>query len=274
MRPRGYILFLILLALSYRAGGFSPAASDSLFAAGVELYNNGKFAEARSLFEKCHYIDAADSTMPENRKDYAKMWIASCYFMAGDTANAAITYEYYDAKPVDRRLTVKSDSLLTLGIVLCTLEEYDRALPYLISAAEIAAETAGSDHFLYGNTLVALIGCIQNVNPAGCGAVVEKLLPVFEKNTRWASSNMTYLINTAAVMDSVSRRLLLSFTHKYLRCDAFAPFDRFYSILLYWEAFYMINAGNDLPGAVALFEKARAELQTPVPVYNQNRYRL
>ena len=274
MRPRGYILFLILLALSYRAGGFSPAASDSLFAAGVELYNNGKFAEARSLFEKCRYIDAADSTMPENRKDYAKMWIASCYFMAGDTANAAITYEYYDAKPVDRRLTVKSDSLLTLGIVLCTLEEYDRALPYLISAAEIAAETAGSDHFLYGNTLVALIGCIQNVNPAGCGAVVEKLLPVFEKNTRWASSNMTYLINTAAVMDSVSRRLLLSFTHKYLRCDAFAPFDRFYSILLYWEAFYMINAGNDLPGAVALFEKARAELQTPVPVYNQNRYLL
>ena len=274
MRPRGYILFLILLALSYRAGGFSPAASDSLFAAGVELYNNGKFAEARSLFEKCRYIDAADSTMPENRKDYAKMWIASCYFMAGDTANAAITYEYYDAKPVDRRLTVKSDSLLTLGIVLCTLEEYDRALPYLISAAEIAAETAGSDHFLYGNTLVALIGCIQNVNPAGCGAVVEKLLPVFEKNTRWASSNMTYLINTAAVMDSVSRRLLLSFTHKYLRCDAFAPFDRFYSILLYWEAFYMINAGNDLPGAVALFEKVRAELQTPVPVYNQNRYLL
>lgn len=274
MRPRGYILFLILLALSYRAGGFSPAASDSLFAAGVELYNNGKFAEARSLFEKCRYIDAADSTMPENRKDYAKMWIASCYFMAGDTANAAITYEYYDAKPVDRRLTVKSDSLLTLGIVLCTLEEYDRALPYLISAAEIAAETAGSDHFLYGNTLVALIGCIQNVNPAGCGAVVEKLLPVFEKNTRWASSNMTYLINTAAVMDSVSRRLLLSFTHKYLRCDAFAPFDRFYSILLYWEAFYMINAGNDLPGAVALFEKARAELQTPIPVYNQNRYLL
>lgn len=274
MRPRGYILFLILLALSYRAGGFSPAASDSLFAAGVELYNNGKFAEARSLFEKCRYIDAADSTMLENRKDYAKMWIASCYFMAGDTANAAITYEYYDAKPVDRRLTVKSDSLLTLGIVLCTLEEYDRALPYLISAAEIAAETAGSDHFLYGNTLVALIGCIQNVNPAGCGAVVEKLLPVFEKNTRWASSNMTYLINTAAVMDSVSRRLLLSFTHKYLRCDAFAPFDRFYSILLYWEAFYMINAGNDLPGAVALFEKVRAELQTPVPVYNQNRYLL
>lgn len=275
MRPRGYILFLILLALSsYRAGGFSPAASDSLFAAGVELYNSGKFAEAIPLFEKCHYIDAADSTMPENRKDYAKMWIASCYFMAGDTANAAITYEYYDAKPVDRRLTVKSDSLLALGMALYYSEECEKALHYLMSAAEIEAEAVGSDHFWYGNTLVALIGCIQNVNPAGCGAVVEKLLPVLEKNTRWASSNMTYLINTAAVMDSVSRRLLLSFTHKYLRCDAFAPFDRFYSELLGWETLFMINAENDLQGAVAMLEKARAELQTPVPVYNQNRYHL
>lgn len=275
MRPQGYILFLILLALSsYRAEGLSPAASDSLFAAGVELYNSGKFTEARPLFEKCHYIDAADSTMPENRKDYAKMWIASCYFMAGDTANAANTYEYYDTKPVDRRLTVKSDSLFTLGMALYYSEEYEKALPYLISAAEIEAEAAGHDHFWYGNTLIVLIGCIQNVNPSGCGTVVEKLLPVFEKNTRWASSNMAYLIHTAAITDSVSRKLLLSFTHKYLRCDAFAPFDRFYSELLYWEAFYMINAGNDLPGAVALFEKARAELQTPTPVYNQNRYLL
>ena len=172
MRPRGYILFLILLALSsYRAEGFSPAVSDSLFAAGVELYNSGKFAEAIPLFEKCHYIDAADSTMPENRKDYAKMWIASCYFMAGDTANAAITYEYYDAKPVDRRLTVKSDSLLALGMALYYSEEYEKALHYLMSAAEIEAEAVGSDHFWYGNTLIALLDCMQRANPAGCGSI-------------------------------------------------------------------------------------------------------
>ncbi len=271
-RPLRYIIFLILLALpSYGAESFSPAASDSLFAAGVELYNRGKFTEAIPLFEKCYYIDAADSTMQE---EYAEMWIASCYFMAGDTTNAANTYEYYDAKPVDRRLTVKSDSLATLGMLLYYFEEYDKAIPFLMSAAEIEAEVVGRDHFWYGNTLISLIKCILNVYPAGCGAVVDKLLPVLENNEKWAETNMRFLVNTIVVKDSISRKLLLSFTHKYLRCDAYSPFDSFYSTLLYHEALFMTDVENDLQGAVAMFEKARAELQTPTPVYNRNRCNL
>lgn len=271
MKIKGYILFFILLALSsYRAGGFSPAASDSLFAAGVRLYENGEFARAITLFEKCHYMDAEDPSVPENRKDYARMWIASCYFMSGDTANAAITYEYYDAKPVDRRLTVRSDSLFDIGTELCNSQEYEKALPFLLSAAQIEEKATGPDHFWYGNTLIALLDCMQRANPAGCGSIVEKLFPVFVNNERWAGPNMTYLINTVAIVDSASRRLLMSFAHDYLRCEAFAPFDRFYSELVSLEALLM----DDLSGAVALLEKTRSELQNPFPVYNQNRYQL
>ena len=88
------------------------AESDALFAAGVDLYNVGKYREAIPLFAKSDSLDKAQIDPSSNRRDYSSMWLASCYYQLGDTATAAgIDAYYYRLTPVDRRFMVKSDSL-------------------------------------------------------------------------------------------------------------------------------------------------------------------
>jgi outer membrane protein assembly factor BamD (BamD/ComL family) len=90
--------------------------SDSLYAIGVDLYNAGEYKEAIPLFTESDQIDKAVLDSTSNRRDYSAMWLASCYFNINDTITASqLSPLYYMVKPVDRRLTVQSDSLETLA---------------------------------------------------------------------------------------------------------------------------------------------------------------
>ena len=81
------------------------------------------------------------------------MWLASCYYRLGDTVKAASIHEYYRFAPVDRRLTVKSDSLSAVGIEYYNQGEYVKALDCFLACAEIEKEVVGEKHLFYARAL-------------------------------------------------------------------------------------------------------------------------
>ena len=88
--------------------------SDELFARGVALYGQGKYAEAAATFAQ---VDRADSVagVSARRRIYAPMWMAACYAQTGDTAKARLTSPaFYASTPIDRAKTVEIDSILDL----------------------------------------------------------------------------------------------------------------------------------------------------------------
>ena len=133
--------------------------SDSLFAAGVDLFQQDKYKEAIHLFEESDRIDKAELDSTSNRRDYSAMWMASCYYHLGDTATAQSIHEYYRFVPVDRRLTVQSDSLSALGVACYERGDYEEALKYFKSCGEIETSIVGNQHIFYGNTLGFITSC-------------------------------------------------------------------------------------------------------------------
>ena len=152
MRPKSILLLALVFTATLPVGA-QTIQSDSLFAIGVNRYQEGDYLEAIPLFAQCDSIDKA--TLPEgsNRLDYAAMWLASCYYQLGDTIKASETYEYYNYAPVDRRLTVKSDSLAAAGFIAFNNGDLENALTYYEQCAEIEKAVVGEEHVWYMNTL-------------------------------------------------------------------------------------------------------------------------
>ncbi len=143
-----YILVSILvIATSF--SGFSQdyphkAKSDSLFAEGVKLYNLKKYDEAIPFFTECDKIDKAELDSTSNRRDYASMWLASCFFHLGDTVKAKdIDKVFYKFPPVDRRLTVQSDSLNGL---LPHIDDFNTQITIAKHAYDLAKNIVGETH--------------------------------------------------------------------------------------------------------------------------------
>lgn len=131
------------------------AKSDSLFAKGVELYNQQKFHEAIPYFSESDKIDKAELDSLSNRRDYSSMWLASCYYNIGKIEIAKQINENYGIRPVDRRLTVISDSLACLSGQMYEQNPMEAAR-LLSETAQIEKIALGSDHPFYGNTLINL----------------------------------------------------------------------------------------------------------------------
>lgn len=137
--------------------------SDSLFAAGVNLYRQDKYKEAIHLFEESDRIDKAELDSASNRRDYSAMWMASCYYHLGDTTKAQSIHEYYRFAPVDRRLTVQSDSLSALGVACYERGDYEEALKYFKNCGEIEGKVVGKKHVWYLGTINSLVNCFHNL---------------------------------------------------------------------------------------------------------------
>ena len=132
------------------------AKSDSLFALGVDLYNAGKYEEAIPVFTESDKIDKAVLDSTSNRRDYSAMWLASCYYQLGDTIKASETNQDYKITPIDRRLTIKSDSLSYAGIMAFYNRDFENALSYFTRCAEIEKFVVGEDHIFYMNTILGI----------------------------------------------------------------------------------------------------------------------
>lgn len=167
------VLILYLLCMSvctYAQNTEALAKSDSLFAKGVELYNHQKFEEAIPLFTESDKIDKAELDETSNRREYSSMWLASCYFKLNELETAESISPDYNLQPVDRRLTVQSDSLSALGIQVYTEGRPHEALQLLNEAARLESKNLGSNHPFYGNTLSIITNILANL-----GAVEESL---------------------------------------------------------------------------------------------------
>lgn len=152
-------LFFLILSLSIGICAHSQnkqalSKSDSLFAKGVELYNQGNYKAAIPLFTESDKIDKAELDSTSNRREYSAMWLGSCYYKLGDEEKAKeiSTFEYM-YPPTDRRLTVKSDSLAAIGVILFKQNEYRKALLHIQNCAEIEKQVLGDQHPYYANSL-------------------------------------------------------------------------------------------------------------------------
>jgi tetratricopeptide (TPR) repeat protein len=133
------------------------ARSDSLFAAGVDLYNAGRYAEAIPLFTESDKIDKAVLDSISNRRDYSSMWLASCYYKLKDSATAESINSDYMVEPVDRRISVISDSLAQIGLKCMIDNNIVDAIKYFSASAQIDYANFG-ENVKYANTLYVLSG--------------------------------------------------------------------------------------------------------------------
>jgi len=162
---------ILLLCLSLCVGAQNvfkatqQAKSDSLFAAGVELYKAGNYKAAIPLFSASNKIDKAVLDSTSNRRDYSSMWLGSCYYKLGDTIKAKeCSLDYYRFEPIDRRLTIKSDSLSAIGSNYYQQKDYKQALSYFQQCGEIEKKVVGEKHVWYGNTLKGCGSCSELLN--------------------------------------------------------------------------------------------------------------
>ena len=196
---RRIIFGIILVGIAVSAVAqmlWQPSAeSDALFAAGVDLYNVGKYREAIPLFAKSDSLDKAQIDPSSNRRDYSSMWLASCYYKMGDTATAASINANYRFAPVDRRLTVKSDSLSQIGMEYANQGDYAKAVEYLTQCAEIEKSVLGENHIFYGNSINFIALCNSFLgNYSSAIMFCEEALAIIEKTL--GKMNSEYVVTS------------------------------------------------------------------------------
>ena len=231
-------LFIIFIGLSFflpnlhaQEGTMSErerqellAKSDSLFAHGIDLYNSKKYKEAIPVFSESDQIDKAVLDSTSNRRDYSAMWLASCYYRLGDAQQAKELDEmFYMLDPIDRRLTVESDSLAALGKKFVDDERLDEAIPYLVQCAEIEKSALGNKSYYYATSLSG-IGfynmCLGNLEEA-----------------------CAYLEESAAIIEN-----LCGMTHALYLFNAHYAVVAYFNLKKYSDA---IRCGRNLPSLMA-----------------------
>lgn len=147
------LLLTILLFVVGMAARAQTKESDELFAQGVNLYNKGKYKEAIKVFAKCDSIDAVTLPTESSRAGYGKVWMGACYHKLGDDETAMTLSPYYTAPPVDRRLTVQSDSLSDLALPFVQGGNAAEAAPILKHVMELESKILGENTVWCANTM-------------------------------------------------------------------------------------------------------------------------
>ena len=193
------ILTFLFCLLPFVAWGQPQATmikqSDSLYAKGVELYQKRHFEDAFSLFEQCQGIDTILYNVYQSRRSYAEMWMASCLYMMGKENEASSLYDQYMAPPVDRRLTVASDSVCDIVTdLLYVKQDVNASLPYIRELIRLETEElgeqniwVGNSYYIYGNALyeagqyaesVEMLKRSQAITASQCGEKSNPYLTV------------------------------------------------------------------------------------------------
>ena len=155
------ILFLVFALLSANPSAKAQSkASDDAFARGVELYGIRKYAEAIPFFQKADSIESLEQEEGTFAMTYSSLWIANCYYKLGDIDKAKeISPYFYMLPPVDKRLTVRIDSLADIGNRLMNDGDFEGALHNFELCAEIEKSTLGANSWFYANSLIEISTC-------------------------------------------------------------------------------------------------------------------
>jgi CHAT domain-containing protein len=112
MISRYFIVVSVLLFTCTPLCRGQSAKSDSLYSIGVELFNEGQYDKAITYFKDSHVLDCAEMDSLSPRRNYSAEWLAYCYYKTGNIDEAKKYNKIcYKSKPIDRRLTVRIDSL-------------------------------------------------------------------------------------------------------------------------------------------------------------------
>lgn len=154
--------------------------SDSLYAEGVRLYEMGRYKEAMPFFERSDSIDNTLYPEESTRANYSRQWLASCMYKSGDSIRAAELSGKYRLDPIDRRLTVESDSLSEVANKLFQAGEFEESLKYLNHVKSLEANYPGKDSYYYLNTLAFIGQVYQQLGKVSeYFEVFEEILPKY-----------------------------------------------------------------------------------------------
>lgn len=127
--------------------------SDLLFAKGVEKYQSKQYVDAIPLFTECVHVDSIIYDANSSRLGYASMWLASCHYALGDVETAKSISDYYMTEPIDRRLTIKSDSISDIIFpILYENGDGESATPLIQKVLLMEKEELGEQNVWVGNT--------------------------------------------------------------------------------------------------------------------------
>ncbi len=134
--------------------------SDSLYVIGVNLYNEGKYAEAIPFFEKSRDLDYREMDENSIRREYSSTWLASCFYKLGDVKTAE-QYDKYitSAKPVDRRTSFPIDNLLSECLWELSQGNFKKSISLLHKVSDIEHKLYDPDHVTHANTYINLAQC-------------------------------------------------------------------------------------------------------------------
>ena len=276
-----YVITIVLITM-LGVGEISAqsAKSDSLFAIGVDLYNAGKYQEAIPIFEESDKLDKIELDLSSNRRDYSAMWLASCYYNLGDTVKAkSISDYYYINKPIDRRITIESDS-----IDMIKTNSREEVLSHRYTCASIEKDLLGSTNIWYGNTLMNILldnfvlGKFEEINN-----VIIDLQPIFSANKIWAYEHYEMIVSiTGKLMEIYSNEV----QKRINLLNAVCNLSRIFYDLKYGDKFDFcygafisklmeaLAEANHLEEAIEVGENARNMMKTPLPIYNRSRNRI
>ena len=157
-------LVVIAVLCLFQVKGVSQSKySEELFAKGVELYNTGKYTEAIPVFSLCDSLDRAEMDSLDDRKEYARLWLASCYFKSGNDVKGGVTSSAYMLQPIDRRLTVKSDSLISQAQALERSGDLNGALTVYQQAEKEERRVLGNDSYWAAGTWSTISGLLLQI---------------------------------------------------------------------------------------------------------------
>lgn len=148
IRRSGSIILLLALLVRATEVCAQSERSNQLFTEGVALYQAARYAEAIPLFSQVDSLDRLDMDTTSARFGYGKHWMASCYHKIGQTAKAKATYfVFYELPPIDRRLTVKSDSLIDQLPRIIRNNNHNEALSLINQICEQQKAELGENNF-------------------------------------------------------------------------------------------------------------------------------
>ena len=145
---------MLAVLLTYSLTGYAQSKrSNELFAQGVELYQAGKYREAIPVFEECDRLDKAEMDSLDERRFLCEQWIASCYYKAGNIQEAKNqSFFTYELPPVDRRLTIQSDTLSSKIESLINLDRLEEALALSLLVSDLEEKALGGESWYSLNT--------------------------------------------------------------------------------------------------------------------------
>lgn len=165
--------------------------SDRLFAIGVEKYNAGDYNDAIGYFERVDILDTAELDSISPRNGYGKLWLASCWYKLGDIEKAK-TFEgtFYKLPPIDRRLTVETDSLELVAFNLFNTEGPQASINLLLEAQRKGISIFGEDHYWFignYNSLAIVYGYMGDVDKS-----LEYINRDIELRRKWLDDNYNF----------------------------------------------------------------------------------